>query len=78
MPADLLILKKRGQKYSIKITPAMRNRYSPSKCDIVVNMENYKDVALLLQDLESLWNVPVRKAVEEYLKSKQQDQGPFW
>ena len=79
MAADLLILKKRGQKFSVKITPQMRNRYSPSNCDIIVNMQNYKDVALFLQDLESLWNVPIRKAIEEYQKSKDEaTKNPFW
>jgi len=79
MPADLLILKKRGQKFTIKITQRMKNRYSPSNCDIVVNMQNFRDVALFLQDLESLWGVPIKKAIEEYQKSKSEAaKNPFW
>jgi hypothetical protein len=79
MPADLLILKKRGQKFSVKITPQMRNRYSPANCDINVNMQNYKDVALFLQDLEIIWNVPIKRAIEEYQKNKtNSSQNPFW
>lgn len=79
MPADLLILKKRGQRFSIKITPQMKNRYSPANCEIVVNMQNYKDVALFLQDLESMWSVPIKKAIDEYQKNKTESaNNPFW
>ena len=78
MASYLLVLKKRGQKYSIKVTPETKNRYVPDKCDMVVNMQNFKDIALVLHDLETMWNVPIKKAVDEYLKGKKDTEGPFW
>ena len=52
--------------------------YVPAKCDINVNMKNYKDVALFLEDLKVLWSCPIDKAIEEYRKNQRQDKGTFW
>lgn len=65
MTADILIIKKRGQKISIRITQKMRNGYAPDGA-IVVNLKNYKDVALMLHDLKDLYSVPIDKAISEY------------
>lgn len=71
MSADILIMKKRGNKVDVKITTRMRKGYSPNSYAIVVNLNNYKDLALFLHDLEDLQGAPVKKAVEEYLKGTQ-------
>ena len=71
MPADLLVMKKRGEKVEVKITTRMRSGYAPPFYTIVVNLKNYKDLALFLHDLEDLQGAPVKKAVEEYLKGTQ-------
>jgi len=71
MTADMLVLKKRGRKVEVKITKRMRKGYSPDSYAIVVNLKNYKDVALFLHDLEDLQDAPIKKAVEEYLKGNQ-------
>lgn len=79
MPADYLILKKRGQKFKIKITENMRRGgYVPAKCDMNVNLNNFKDVALFLEDLKVLWNCPIDKAIEEYNKNRRKGKGAFW
>ena len=70
MPADLLIIKKRGRKIELKITSKMRKGYAPDSHTIVVNLKNFKDLALFLQDLEDLYSAPVGKAVEEYQNNK--------
>ena len=70
MPADILVMKKRGQKVEVKITPKMRNGYSPSSYAIVVNLKNPNDLALFLHDLEDLQNAPVKKAIEIYNSGK--------
>ena len=64
-------MKKRGNKVGIKITKKMRKGYAPSSYSIVVNLDNYKDIALFFHDLEDLQGAPIKKAVEEYLKGNQ-------
>ena len=66
MPADILIIKKRGKKIEFKITPRVRKGYAPDSHTIIVNLKDYKDLALFLHDLEDLYNAPVGKAIEEY------------
>lgn len=81
MPADVLILKKRGDKFRVKITDTMKqNRYVPANCDIVVNMKNYKDLSLFFEDLKALWGCPVDKAIEEYKRNQEEQKkgGAFW
>lgn len=73
MPAEYLVLKKRGIKYKVKIT----GRYKPDSANIEVNMKDYHDFALFLKDLKILWGVPVDKAIEEYNKEKNKEI-PFW
>ena len=76
---NVLILKKRGQRYRFEIGPRRKNTYVPANCNMEVNMENYKDFALFLSDLKTIWGVPVDKAISEYLKSKNEsEESPFW
>ena len=75
MAGDILIIKKRGQKIGIKITKKMRAGYCPDG-SIVINLKDYKDVALMLHDLNDLYNVPVVKAIEFY-KSEKSKTWPF-
>ncbi len=72
MPADILVIKKRGQKVGIKITQKMRKGYAPDG-SIVVNLKNYKDVALMFHDLKDLYNVPIDKAIDEYKSGRSKD-----
>lgn len=80
MPADILILKKRGDRYRIKITDTMRrNKYVPANCDMEINMNNFKDLSLFLEDLKVLWGCPIDKAIEEYKKNQSEhEKGAFW
>jgi len=70
MPADLMIIKKRGRKIQLKITQKMRSSHSPDNHTIVVNLWDFKDVALMLHDLKDLYNVPIDKSINEYEKTK--------
>jgi len=70
MPADMLIIKKRGKKIQLKITQKMRAGYCPDNHSIIVNLKDYKDVALMLHDLNDLHNVPIDKAIVEYKSGK--------
>lgn len=76
---NILILKKRGQQYRVEIGPRERGRFIPNDCNMEVNMHNFKDFALFLEDLKT-WNVPVDKAIEEYMKNKEgkDSSTPFW
>lgn len=80
MAADILILKKRGDRFRIKITDSMRrNKYVPANCDMSINMKNFKDLSLFLEDLKVLWGCPVDKAIEEYNKNQSKiKKGAFW
>lgn len=69
MAGDILIIKKRGQKRSIRITKKVRAGYAPDG-SIVINLDNYKDVALMLHDLKDLYNVPIDKAIIAYKEGK--------
>lgn len=64
-----MIIKKKHGKSSIKITQAMRKGYAPDH-HIVINLKDYKDVALMFHDLRDLHNVPIDKAITEYEKTK--------
>ena len=70
MTADMMVIKKRGRKIQLKITQKMRSGYTPDNHTIVVNLKNFKDVALMFNDLEDLYDVPIKKAIEEYKKNK--------
>ena len=76
---NVLVLKKRGQLYRIEIGPREKGRYKLSSCNMEVNMENFKDVALFLEDLKA-WDVPIDKAIEEYKRKKEgsTSSSPFW
>ena len=66
MPADILILKKRGRKVEVSVTKFMRNGYAPDSYTIVVNLDNPNDLAMFLHDLKELQNAPIDKAIEIY------------
>ena len=70
MPADILILKKRGNKIEVRITDRMIKGYAPNSYNIVVNLKDYKDLALFLSDLKNLQSAPIDKAIIEYQKNK--------
>lgn len=76
MGERILVFKNKFGKKEYKVTTKMRGRYTPGNCSMVINLENYKDVALFLHDLEDMWNCPMEKAVRTYLFEK--DKGwPF-
>lgn len=55
----------------MRITQKMRNGYAPDH-SIVVNLKDFRDVALMLHDLEDLYSVPIKKAIMEYQKGKKE------
>ena len=70
MAERILVFKNKFGKKEYKVTTKMRNRHVKGDCSMVINLENYKDVALFLHDLEDLWNCPMEKAVRSYLSEK--------
>ena len=54
----------------------MRNGYAPSDFTRIINLDNYKDLALFLHDLNDLCGAPVDKAVKQY-KLEQDNGWPF-
>ena len=77
MGADTLIFKRKNGRNIINIIPSMRNGCGHENCKIMVNMQDFKDVAMFLEDLRSMWNVPVDKAIEQYKKNKADNAWPF-
>ena len=70
MAGDILIIRKKGQKISLKITKRMRSGYCPDSHTIVINLNDFRDVALFLHDLKDLYNVPIEKSIIEYQKGR--------
>ncbi len=66
MVADILIMKKRGRKVEMRITTHMRKGYAPDSYTIVVNLKDFKDLALFFHDLEDLQGAPIQKAITEF------------
>lgn len=70
MAAGYLIFKRRNGKSEFKIIPSMRNGHGHENCHQEINLSNYRDIALWFEDLRSVWNVPIDKAIAEYQKNK--------
>lgn len=66
MPANELIFKKKGSKFSVKITNGMKNNHTPNAYHMKINLENFKDLGLFLQDLKHLHNAKMDKAILHY------------
>ena len=77
MGADTLIFKRKNGINEVKITSSMRNGMGHENAKIIVNMQSYRDVALFLEDLRSMWNVPIDKSIEEYKKNRGKANWPF-
>lgn len=76
---NTLILKKRGQRFRFELRPGGNGNYRPANCNMEIDAYNYKNFALFLSDLKSMWNIPVDKAVEEYKRLKgDSEENPFW
>lgn len=73
MAADILIITKKGNKIKLKVKNYLKKGYVPDH-KLVVNLKNYKDVALFLFDLKHIYNVPIDKAIKEY----QSEKDNFW
>ena len=67
----ILVFKRKGRRTEVKVTQKMRGNYTPDSCTRIVNLRNYKDLALFLWDLSTLWSAPVDKAIQEYKKNKE-------
>ncbi len=72
MAADILIVTKKGHKTKVKVTRYINKGYVPDS-KMVVNLDNYKDVALFLFDLKYLYGVKIDQAIKEYQSKKDVD-----
>ena len=77
MPADTLVWKKKGRKFSAKIVSGHGHNRTPESCHINVNLQNYKDLALFLYDLKFLWDAKLDTAIKEYKKMTSESAWPF-
>lgn len=68
----ILIFKRKGRRTEVRVTQKMRGNYTPDGCTRIVNLKNYKDLALFLLDLETLWSAPVDAAIREYNRNKEE------
>ena len=73
----VLIFKRKGRKEEMKITRKVKMGYAPNDFSAVVNFKDYKNLALFLEDMQVLWNVPVDKAIKEYLRNKEEKDWAF-
>lgn len=66
-----LIWKKKGNRYGYKVLKMNPGGgYKLPDGHMSVNIDNYKDVALFLQDLKYLWGVKIDSAIAEYEREK--------
>jgi hypothetical protein len=77
MPADTLIFKRKNGRNEVKIINSMRRGGGHESCKIIVNMNDFRDVALFLSDLKDMWGVPIDKSIAEYQRLKGQNNWPF-
>ena len=70
MGERILVFKNKRGKKSYTITNRVTKGYAHKDCSMTINLENYKDVALFLHDLEDLFSAPIEKAVRQYLLDK--------
>jgi len=72
----ILVVKKRREssKLKAKVTDKVNKGYTHTDYSNSVELLDYKQLALLLQDLKLLLGAPVDKAVK-YMKSQK---SPFW
>ena len=61
-----MVFKKKGSSFSVKIAKGMGNNHTPHAYHMKINLANYKDVGLFLQDLKHLHNVNIDKAIVHY------------
>ena len=77
--ANMLVMKRRGQKYKVELGPRRKGTFIPSIYNMEVNVENYKDLALFFSDLKVMAGAPVDKAIKEYLNQKEDpNTSSFW
>jgi DNA polymerase II large subunit len=70
----LVIKRKQGDLFKVKVAKAVKGRYGEVYYKNVINLKDYKALARLLQDLESVCGAPVDQAFRE----KQRKKSPFF
>ncbi len=73
----VLIYKRKGKKEEMKITQKVKHGYVPNDFSAVVNFRDYKNLALFLEDMRVLWNIPIDKAIKEYQRNKEDNNWAF-
>jgi len=73
---DILVFKKKKYQKAlkVKVTKKRKNKYEPAEYQNVIHPTDYKQLALVLEDLKILFGAPVEKAYKEMQKKKT----PFW
>ena len=61
----------------MRVTPKIRKGFVEKDCDRIVNIKNFKDLALWFHDLEDLFGAPVEKALNQFKEDKKSGTWPF-
>jgi len=77
MEDRVLIIKKKNSKMVAKVRRKVKKGYAPDEYNKVVNINDFKSLALLFEDLELIVGAPVEKAYREF-KSKKERGFPFF
>jgi len=70
----ILVVKMKERKLKAKVTDKVKNGYTHTDYSNSVDLFDYKQLALLLQDLKTLLGAPIDKAIQ-YMNS---EKSPFW
>jgi len=71
MKEDVLVIKKKnGTQFKVKVAKRARNSYSEALYQNTVNIRDVKQLAQMLEDLRVMFDAPIEKAVKEMKKDK--------
>lgn len=75
----ILIIKKKGSKInmSVKVRKKVKKGFVPDQYIKVLNPFDYKDLSLLLEDLDLIIGAPIDKAIMTYRNKRKKDY-PFF
>jgi len=74
MTEDILVVKKKKDRLEFAVKEKRYSGYSDADYKNVINVKDYKQLALLLEDLRILFGAPIDKAISEMREKK----SPFW
>ena len=74
MTKDILIIKKKKDRLEFVVKKKRYSGYSDADYRNVIDVNDYRQLAFLLEDLKVIFGAPIEKAISEMREKK----SPFW